>query len=56
MLDMWNEREVDFIATQPDRVPPLANPPFAATAHLGKLTGDAKAKVAAEGARTVPPR
>ncbi|PKO57105.1 MAG: formamidase, partial [Betaproteobacteria bacterium HGW-Betaproteobacteria-21] len=27
MLDMWNEREVDFIATQPDRVPPLANPP-----------------------------
>ena len=56
MLDTWNEREVDFIATQPDRVPPLANPPFAKTAHAGKATGDAKAKIAAEGARTVPPR
>ncbi len=56
MLDMWNEREVDFIATQPERVPPLANPPFAGTAHMGKLTGEAAAKAAAEGARTVPPR
>ncbi|GAA5234836.1 acetamidase/formamidase family protein [Verticiella sediminum] len=56
LLDTWNEREVDFIATAPERVPPLANPPFAATAHMGKLTGDAKAAAAAEGARTVPPR
>lgn len=56
MLDMWNKREVDFIATQPNRVPPLANPPFAKTAHAGRAKGDAKAKVGAEGARTVPPR
>lgn len=56
MLDTWNEREVDFIATQPDRVPPLANPPFAKTAHAGKATGELKDKIAAEGARTVPPR
>ena len=56
MLDMWNEREVDFIATQPERVPPLANPPFASTAHAGKASGAAKDKVALEGARTVPPR
>jgi formamidase len=56
MLDMWNKREKELIATDPDRVPGLANPPFAGTAHLGKMTGDAKAKVAAEGARTVPPR
>ena len=56
MLDAWNEREVDFIATQPDRVPPLANPPFAKTAHVGAATGDVAAKIAAEGARTVPPR
>ena len=56
MLDMWNEREVDFIATQPDRVPPLANPPFASTAHVGAAMGDVAAKIAAEGARTVPPR
>ncbi len=56
MLNAWNEREVDFIATQPDRVPPLANPPFAKTAHVGAATGDVATRIAAEGARTVPPR
>ncbi|AOJ06989.1 formamidase [Burkholderia sp. ABCPW 14] len=56
LLDTWNKRETGLIATNPERVPPLANPPFAATAHMGKLSGDAKAKAAAEGARTVPPR
>jgi formamidase len=56
LLETWNTREVDFIATQPDRVPPLANPPFAKTAHAGKAAGELKAKIAAEGARTVPPR
>ncbi|GAA5178949.1 acetamidase/formamidase family protein [Niveibacterium umoris] len=56
MLETWNTREVDFIATQPDRVPPLANPPFAKTAHAGKAKGEVAAKIAAEGARTVPPR
>ena len=56
MLETWNKREVDFIATQPDRVPPLANPPFAKTAHTGRAKGAAKEKVANEGARTVPPR
>ena len=49
-------RESAFIATDPNRVPPLAEPPFAATAHAGRAKGDAKNKVAAEGARTVPPR
>src|SRR5262249_7328828 len=52
----WNKREVEFIATNPTRVPPLANPPFAATAHMGRLKGDACARAAATGARTVPPR
>jgi formamidase len=56
MLDMWNKRELDFIATDPNRVPPLAAPPSAGTAHMGKLKGEAAAKAAAEGARTVPPR
>src|SRR6266850_2393973 len=56
LLDIWNKREVDFIATDPKRVPPLANAPFPATAHTGTAKGDVKAKVAAEGARTVPPR
>jgi formamidase len=56
MLDAWNAREQELIDTDPARVPPLANPPFAATAHMGKLAGDARAKAASEGARTVPPR
>jgi formamidase len=56
LLGKWNEREVGLIATEPDRVPPLANAPFPSTAHMGRLKGDAKAKAAAEGARTVPPR
>ncbi|MDQ7980906.1 acetamidase/formamidase family protein [Paraburkholderia sp. SARCC-3016] len=56
MLETWNAREAALIATEPARVPPLANPPFAATAHMGKLSGDAKAQAAAHGARTVPPR
>ncbi len=56
LLETWNKREVDFISTNPTRVPPLANAPFAKTAHCGKATGAAKEKVAAEGARTVPPR
>ena len=56
MLDTWNAREAELIATDPERVPPLAIPPSAATAHMGKLSGEARAKAAAEGARTVPPR
>ena len=56
LLATWNKREAALIATNPTRVPPLANPPFAPTAHLGRLKGDARAKAAAEGARTVPPR
>ncbi|KAJ8137934.1 hypothetical protein OY671_008853, partial [Metschnikowia pulcherrima] len=53
---MWNERETASIATNPTRVPGSANPPFGPTAHMGRSKGDAKAKAAAEGARTVPPR
>src|ERR1700712_3711635 len=56
MLEMWNKREIEFIATDPDRVPALACPPFGGTAHMGKMTGEARSKAAAEGARTVPPR
>jgi formamidase len=56
MLAKWNAREKALIATNPERVPPLANPPFAATTHAGRAKGDVKASIAAEGARTVPPR
>lgn len=56
MLKEWNAREQSLIDTNPTRVPGLANPPNASTAHMGKMQGDARAKAAAEGARTVPPR
>ncbi len=54
MLDLWNMREQHLIDTNPTGG--LANPPSPGTAHMGRLKGDAKAKAAAEGARTVPPR
>jgi formamidase len=56
LLETWNARETGFIATNPSRVPPLANPPFGPTAHMGRLKGDWKGHAASEGARTVPPR
>ncbi|UAW98167.1 acetamidase/formamidase family protein [Halopseudomonas nanhaiensis] len=56
LLDEWNKREQALIDTDPDRVPGLANPPYAPTAHVGRATGDVANKIAAEGARTVPPR
>ncbi len=56
MLAEWNRREQELIDTNPERVPPLANPPFAKTAHLGKMKGPERDMAAATGARTVPPR
>jgi len=56
LLAEWNKREKALYDTAPDAVPPLATIPYAETAHMGKLQGDAKDKAAAEGARTVPPR
>src|SRR5271156_2213308 len=35
LLEKWNAREVGLIKTNPTRVPPLANPPFGPTAHMG---------------------
>lgn len=55
MLEMWNTREQALIDSDPTRTG-LANPPSAGTAHMGKMTGAARDKAAAEGARTVPPR
>lgn len=56
MLDMWNSREGKLVATDPNRVPPLAALPNSQAAHMGKMSGAARDKAAAEGARTVPPR
>ncbi len=56
LLARWNAREAALIATDPDRVPPLALPPEPNDAVLGTLTGDAYTAAAAEAARTAPPR
>ncbi|WP_077300677.1 formamidase [Virgibacillus pantothenticus] len=56
LLNEWNRREKALIATDPDRVPPLANPPTEESVVLGSLTGAEFDRVATEGARTVPPR
>jgi formamidase len=56
LLAKWNQREQALVATDPQRVPPLAALPYADTALMGKMK-PAEAKEAAKtGARTVPPR
>jgi formamidase len=56
LLAEWNRREQALIDTDPERVPPLALPPLEEHTLAGDLTGGELAKVAREGARTVPAR
>ena len=56
LLDIWNKREAALFATDPNRTPPLCTLPYAETAHMGRMKGDAAKRAAMEGARTVPPR
>ena len=56
LLAKWNAREQALIDTDPDRVPPLALPPLPDSAILGSLSGEDFERVAAEAARTAPPR
>ena len=56
LLAKWTKRETDLIATDPDRVPPLALPPLPDSAILGTLEGADFDRVAGEAARTAPPR
>ena len=56
LLAKWNAREGALIATDPNRVPPLALPPLPQDAILGNLTGKDFERAAAEAARTAPPR
>src|SRR5919112_1582296 len=56
LLARWNRREGELIATDPDRGPPLALPPLPDSAVLGSLSGADFDRVAAEAARTAPPR
>ena len=56
LLSKWNTREQALVATNPNRVPPLAALPYADTALMGRMKpADAK-EAAKSGARTVPPR
>jgi formamidase len=57
LLARWNRREAELIATNPTRVPPLANPPNPQGALLGHIQGGSAAfdRIAAEAAGTVPP-
>ncbi|QDQ97552.1 formamidase [Tomitella fengzijianii] len=56
MLGKWNTREAALIATDPERVPPLALPPEPRDAVLTTLAGAEHDRVAAEACRTAPPR
>ncbi|WP_020494948.1 formamidase [Sciscionella marina] len=56
LLSAWNTREAALIATDPDRVPPLALPPEPADAVLGGVASTERDRVASEAARTAPPR
>ncbi|MGL5063890.1 MAG: formamidase [Microcoleus sp.] len=56
LLNKWNKREAELVATNPDRIPPLAALPNPNNAVLGSLKGAEFDRVAAEAARTVPPR
>jgi formamidase len=56
LLAKWNQREGALVASDPERVPPLAALPYADTALMGRMK-PAEAKEAAKvAARTVPPR
>jgi formamidase len=56
LLDEWNTRETELFNTDPERTPPLCALPYAETAHMGRMQGQAAKDAAAEAARTVPPR
>lgn len=56
LLNEWNRRERELYEKDPDRVPPLANLPYAPTAHMGRMKGEQAQQAAQEAARTVPPR
>ncbi len=56
LLARWNRREAELVASNPNRVPPLANLPNPKNAILGSLKSAAFDRVAQEAARTVPPR
>ena len=56
VLDTWNKRENDLISACAHMDRHVAMPPEPQSVHAGSATGDVKAKVGREGARTIPGR
>lgn len=56
LINQWNRREAALIATDPNRVPPLAYSQSGQYALAGTAKGAVKDKIIREGARSVPPR
>jgi formamidase len=56
MLEAWNARERTLIDLNPMRIPPIALPPEPSEAMLGNVPESERTRIAAEAARTVPPR
>ncbi|POR31381.1 Chondroitinase-AC [Tolypocladium paradoxum] len=54
VLAEWNRREAELIAAHPGHL--VALPPLETNAHAGRAHGELRARVAREGARTVPGR
>jgi formamidase len=56
VLETWNKREGDLIASHSHLNRTVAEPPNEKNVHAGSATGDLKAKIGREGARTIPGR
>ncbi|KAG5808038.1 hypothetical protein H9Q74_000031 [Fusarium xylarioides] len=56
ILAEWNRREAELVSSMADSTKIVAQPPNEINAHGGKATGDVLAKIAREGARTIPGR
>lgn len=56
LLEQWNKRETALVATDKNRIPPLACLPEPKEALLGMMKAEQIMSAASEAARTVPPR
>ncbi|KAG6867697.1 hypothetical protein C0993_012165 [Termitomyces sp. T159_Od127] len=57
LLAQWNERETGLVARSPGAVPPVAYLPDPQGVYIGQdIAEEVRAKIASEGARTIPGR
>jgi formamidase len=56
VLETWNTREAELIASYSDHYKPVAQPPEPQNVHAGTASDELKQKVGKEGARTIPGR